>query len=61
MRYSFWPYPDSKEDATIYLWCHPTDVPELMDGVFFENLLRYLSDATEKKVGMSLMQIMSIQ
>jgi hypothetical protein len=32
-----------------------------MDAVFFENLLRYLSDVTEKKVGMSLMQIMSMQ
>ena len=45
----------------LYLWAHPDGVPEPMDQLFFENLLRYLSDVTEKQARLSLLQIMLMQ
>ncbi|KAF2027518.1 hypothetical protein EK21DRAFT_71764 [Setomelanomma holmii] len=40
---------------------HPDGVPEPMDRLFFENLLRYLSDVTEEKATLSLIQVMLMQ
>lgn len=57
----FWPHPDAKEDSVMYVWVHPDGVPEPMDQLFFENLLRYVSDIAEGKAGMSLVQIMLMQ
>jgi hypothetical protein len=57
----FWPHPDSKEDAAMYLWAHPDGVEDPMDRLFFENLLRYLSDVSEKKVALSLIQVLVMQ
>ncbi|KAF1851690.1 uncharacterized protein K460DRAFT_39443 [Cucurbitaria berberidis CBS 394.84] len=57
----FWPCPDAEEDSVLYLWAHPTGTPEPMDRMFFDNLLRYLSDVTEKKASLSLLQVMVMQ
>ena len=57
----FWPHPEAEEDTVLYLWAHPDGVPEPMDQLFFENLLRYLSDVTEKKASFSLIQVMLMQ
>ena len=43
------------------IWAHPTDCPQPMDWIFFANLLGYVSDIAEKKVGMDLLQIMLTQ
>jgi hypothetical protein len=43
------------------VWAHPTDCPQPMDWLFFANLLCYVSDVAEKKVGMDLLQIMLTQ
>ncbi|KAH7090492.1 hypothetical protein FB567DRAFT_292954 [Paraphoma chrysanthemicola] len=57
----FWPHPNAQEDTTFYVWAHPDKVAEPMDRLFFENLLRYLSDVTEKKAKLSLIQVMLMQ
>jgi hypothetical protein len=57
----FWPHPDAQEDTVLYLWAHPDGVEEPMDQLFFENLLRYLSDVVEGKRGLSLVQVMLMQ
>jgi hypothetical protein len=57
----FWPHPDAQEDTVVYLWAHPDGVENPMDAAFFENLLRYLSDVTEKRKGLSLVQILLMQ
>lgn len=59
--HSFWPVPDSTEDAVLLVWAHPSDPPEAMDRVFFTNLLRYVSDVHEKKVGLDVLQVMLMQ
>jgi hypothetical protein len=57
----FWPHPDAKEDTVMYVWAHPDGVQEPMDQLFFENLLRYVSDVAEGKAGLSMVQIMLMQ
>lgn len=60
--YRFWPVPDAgEEDSVLYVWAHPSGTKEPMDRLFFENLLRYMSDVTEKKASMSLLQICIMQ
>lgn len=62
----FWPHPDADEDSTIYVWAHP-EVDEKMDRLFFENLLKYVSDASEAsqvnggKVKLDLVQMLVMQ
>jgi hypothetical protein len=58
--HKFWPHPDSEEDAVIYVWAHP-DVEEKMDRLFFANLLMFVSDASEGKAKMDLVQMMVTQ
>ena len=57
----FHSYADSTEDCIFLVWAHPDDVDELMDRVFFTNMLTYVSDVHEKKVSMNPFQIMLIQ
>jgi len=59
--HSFWPVPDSTEDAVLLIWAHPSNPPEAMDRVFFTNLLRYVSDVHEKEVGLDVLQVMLMQ
>jgi hypothetical protein len=59
--HSFWPVPDSTEDAVLLVWAHPSNPPEAMDRVFFTNILRYVSDVHEKKVGLDVLQVMLMQ
>ncbi|GAM41091.1 hypothetical protein TCE0_041f13952 [Talaromyces pinophilus] len=59
--HSFQPVPDSTEDTIILVWAHPEDVDEMMDRVFFKNLLMYVSDVHEKKVSLNPFQIMLTQ
>lgn len=59
--HSFNPVPESPEDTIVLVWAHPEDVDEMMDRVFFTNLLRYVSDVHEKKTSMNLFQIMLLQ
>ncbi|KAE8548872.1 hypothetical protein EYB25_009255 [Talaromyces marneffei] len=60
--HSFQPVPDSPEDTIILVWAHPGDVDEMMDRVFFKNLLlMYVSDVHEKKVTLNPFQIMLLQ
>jgi hypothetical protein len=59
--HSLWPHPDATEDTVMYLWPHPDGVQDSMDVQFFVNLLRYLSDVEEKKVELSLVQVMLMQ
>ena len=53
--------PDSPEDTTLLVWAHPDNTDEMMDRVFFKNLLMYVSDVHEKKVGLNPFQIMLTQ
>jgi hypothetical protein len=50
-----------REDTVLYVWAHPNGVPAPMDRMFFENLLRYLSDVDEGKRSLSLVQVMLMQ
>jgi hypothetical protein len=59
--HSFQPVPDSNEDSIILVWAHPEGVDEMMDRVFFKNLLMYVSDVHEKKVSLNPFQIMLTQ
>ncbi|KFY02559.1 hypothetical protein O988_02078 [Pseudogymnoascus sp. VKM F-3808] len=59
--HSFNPVPDSPEDTVVLVWAHPDDVDEMMDRVFFTNLLMYVSDVHEKKVSLNPFQIMLTQ
>jgi hypothetical protein len=59
--HSFWPVPDSTEDAVLLVWAHPSNPPEAMDRVFFTNILCYVSDVHEKKVGLDVLQVMLMQ
>lgn len=59
--YRFWPSPEAEEDSVLYVMAHPTGTKEPMDRLFFENLLIYLSEVTEKKASLSLLQVMSMQ
>ncbi|KAH6618634.1 hypothetical protein C7974DRAFT_400527 [Boeremia exigua] len=56
----FWPDPDASEDSTVYVWAHP-DADEWMDRLFFENLLKYVSDASEGKVKIDMVQMLVTQ
>ncbi|KFY77714.1 hypothetical protein V499_02962 [Pseudogymnoascus sp. VKM F-103] len=59
--HSFNPVSDSPEDTVLLVWAHPDDVDEMMDRVFFTNLLMYVSDVHEKKVSLNPFQIMLTQ
>ena len=52
---------NSPEDTILLVWTHPDDVDEMMDRVFFTNLLMYVSDVHEKKVSLNPFQIMLTQ
>ncbi|XPS95040.1 hypothetical protein M3J09_004334 [Ascochyta lentis] len=56
----FWPHPEADQDTVLYLWAHP-DVDESMDRLFFENLLMYVSDASEGKGKLDLVQMLVTQ
>jgi hypothetical protein len=43
------------------IWAHPDNVDEVMDRVFFTNLLAYVSDVHEKKTSLNPFQIMLTQ
>lgn len=60
-RHSFHPSPAATDDTIIYLWAHPRDTDEPMDRLFFETLLRYLSDLYESGRNPNLLQIMVTQ
>ncbi|KAJ9615584.1 hypothetical protein H2200_001659 [Cladophialophora chaetospira] len=59
----FWPSPNATEDTTIMVWAHPnpTDMEDKMDRLFFQCLLFYVSDISEKKAPLSLLQVMIMQ
>jgi hypothetical protein len=59
--HTFWPVPDSTEDAVLLVWAHPSNPPEAMDRVFFTNILRYVSDVHEKKAELDVLQVMLMQ
>jgi len=55
------PITESTEDAITLMWAHPDNVDEMMDRVFFANLLIYHSDVHEKRVSLNPFQIMLTQ
>lgn len=59
--HTFHPVADSTEDCIMLVWAHPDDVDEVMDRVFFTNLLMYVSDVHEKKASLNPLQIMLTQ
>ena len=59
--HSFNTVPGSPEDTILLVFAHPDDVDEVMDRVFFTNLLKYASDVYEKKVSLNPFQIMLLQ
>jgi hypothetical protein len=61
--HTFWPDPSATEDTTFLIWAHPNpdDMDERMDRLFFQNLLKYISDVAEKKEPLSILQIMLMQ
>ncbi|KAF2810503.1 uncharacterized protein BDZ99DRAFT_463077 [Mytilinidion resinicola] len=59
--HTFWPAPTASEDTVILVWAHPTNVPEPMDWLFFQNLLMLVSDIAEKKIAMNPLPVMLIQ
>jgi hypothetical protein len=59
--HTFWPHPSATSDTTVYVWAHPDQVNDPMDRLFFENLLRYVGDISDKKASMSIIQIMVTQ
>ncbi|KIX98941.1 uncharacterized protein Z520_05402 [Fonsecaea multimorphosa CBS 102226] len=63
MPHRFWPSPNAKEDTTFLVWAHPNpdDMDDKMDRLFFQNLLMYVSDISEGKEQISLLQIMLTQ
>ncbi|KIW22989.1 uncharacterized protein PV07_11225 [Cladophialophora immunda] len=63
MPHRFWPSPGAQEDSVILLWAHPNpkDMDDKMDRLFFQSLLIYVSDISEGKEPLSLLQVMLIQ
>ena len=61
--HTFWPDPTATEDTTFLIWAHPNpdDMDERMDRLFFQSLLLYLSDISDGKEQMSILQIMRMQ
>ena len=59
--HNFWPCADTEEDTTFLVWAHPENVPEPMDWLFFQNLLRLISDISEGKRRPNPFQIMLSQ
>lgn len=57
----FWPHLHATEDSTMYVWAHPDAGSDSMDRLFFENLLKYVSDASEGKTKLDLVQVMVMQ
>ena len=55
------PYQGALKIPILLVFAHPDDVDEVMDRVFFTNLLRYASDVYEKKVSLNPFQIMLTQ
>ncbi|OAP63711.1 hypothetical protein AYL99_02938 [Fonsecaea erecta] len=63
LPHTFWPSPNATEDSTFLLWAHPNpdDMDDKMDRLFFQTLLMYVSDISEGKEQLSVLQIMLIQ
>jgi hypothetical protein len=63
MPHRFWPSPNAKEDTTMLVWAHPNpdDMNDKMDRLFFASLLGYVSEVSEKKASLSLLQVMLMQ
>jgi len=59
--HTFHPFAENTEDAILLMWAHPDNMDEVMDRVFFTNLLRYISDVHEKKASLNPFQIMLTQ
>ncbi|KAE9379686.1 hypothetical protein N431DRAFT_527040 [Stipitochalara longipes BDJ] len=59
--HSFHPHAEGTEDTIFLSWAHPDNTDEIMDRVFFTNLLLYNSDVFEKKVPLNPFQIMLTQ
>ncbi|KAJ4381042.1 hypothetical protein N0V86_003389 [Didymella sp. IMI 355093] len=57
----FWPHPEAQENSTMYVWAHPDAGDESMDRLLFENLLKYVSDASEGKGRLDLVQMLVMQ
>ncbi|ORY18849.1 hypothetical protein BCR34DRAFT_596064 [Clohesyomyces aquaticus] len=45
----------------MYIWAHPSSVIEPMDALFFQSLLRYVSNVTTGKAKLDPFQIMTTQ
>jgi hypothetical protein len=57
--HTFWPVAGSEEDAVFLLWASPEGpFPPMMDNAFFMTLLRHMSDVSEKKTSMDVLQVM---
>ncbi|MCJ1341510.1 hypothetical protein MMC09_006806 [Bachmanniomyces sp. S44760] len=50
----FWPCPSATEDSTILIWAHPSNAESAMDGLFFMNLLRWISDVKDPAVDVGI-------
>ncbi|KFY75677.1 hypothetical protein V499_04351 [Pseudogymnoascus sp. VKM F-103] len=59
--HTFYPVADSDEDCVMLMWANPDNVHDVMDRVFFTNLLLYISDVHEKKATLNPFQIMLMQ
>ena len=59
--HTFNPVPNSPEDTILLVSAERSNNNDIMDRVFFTNLLRYASDVYEKKVSISPFQIMLLK
>ncbi|KAK4938608.1 hypothetical protein LTR10_020959 [Elasticomyces elasticus] len=60
--HAFFPDPNATEDTVIIAWAHPDDKEDnMMDRLFFQTLLSYVSDCSEGKEKMSILQVMLTQ
>lgn len=59
--HSFNPVPNSPEDTILLVSAERSNADDIMDRVFFTNLLKYASDVYEKKVSLNPFQIMLLQ
>ncbi|KAF2190441.1 hypothetical protein K469DRAFT_623534 [Zopfia rhizophila CBS 207.26] len=59
--HNFWPCPNAEEDTVFLVWAHPDQVSSPMDWLFFQNLLWFISDVSEGKTKLDILQIMLLQ
>jgi hypothetical protein len=60
--HTFWPVADVGEDSTMIMWATPDGrFPPMMDAPFFMMLLRYLSDVSENKAKLDIVQLLLTQ